>query len=369
MKGDLLFGTDISYGWGIIDSLPEILPEGRAVLVLGRDPDRAGKLENRIRNLFRGEIDVFMGVEANPSAGTVEKGAKFISGCEPDIVIAAGGGSVMDAAKFMSVLAGHGGEIIEYINGSRSPPDSGYPVFAIPTTPGTSSEITPFSIVTVPELNNKVGLRHPAIYPRKAVIDPSLTVPLPKDQTAATGFDILSHSVESYWAKKATPLTRQFSLNAIRLLREHLKTAYDDGTDRAAREGVSLASIFAGLSFSNTGTTICHAISYPVTFDTGLPHGMACALSLGPTFDLLAERGVEGMDRLAESFGSSIGTFRVDLLSMMDGMDVPTSLGSIGFEGGPGRIMSTNIAGFQSNFTIELSDRDVESIINGMERA
>jgi alcohol dehydrogenase class IV len=155
-------------------------------------------------------------------------------------------------------------------------------------------------------------------------------------------------------------------MNSVRLVREHLKNAYDNGSSRPDREGISMASIFAGLSFSNTGTTICHAISYPITVDTGLPHGMACALSLGPTFDLLVEKGVQGMDELAGSFGSTIDSFREDLIEFMSGMDVPTDLDQIGFMGGPERIMSTKMDGFRRNFTINIDDGDIERIIRHM---
>ncbi|MBN1389254.1 MAG: phosphonoacetaldehyde reductase [Candidatus Thermoplasmatota archaeon] len=368
MTGDLNFGTNISYGWGIFEQLERMVPEGDTVLVLGRGSARALRLEERIRERITGNVDVFAGVEPNPRSSTVEEGSRFIKDRRPDIIIAAGGGSVMDAAKFMAVMARHGGAVLDYIEGTMVPPDSGYPVYAVPTTPGTSSEITPFSVVTVPERNNKLGLRHPAIYPKKAIIDPALTVGLPKVQTAATGLDILSHAVESYWSKNSTPLTRQFSLNSVRLLKRHLEKAYGEGGDREAREGVSLASIFAGLAFSNTGTTICHAISYPITFDTGLPHGMACALTLGPMFELLVEKEVQDMEELAEGFGSTISTFREDLVSFMKGLNVPTTLSGIGFTGGEQRIMAAGMGNFIRNFTVEVSENDVMRIVRDIDR-
>jgi alcohol dehydrogenase len=366
MKGDLRFGTDISYGWNILEELSEILPEGDAVLILGRGSAKTLDLEERISEKVSGRIDVFSGVEPNPLDTTIMNGADLIRTKDPRYIIAAGGGSVMDAAKFMAVIARHGGNVMDYISKTKIPPDSGYPVYAIPTTPGTSSEITPFSVVTVPELNNKLGLRHPSIYPEKAIIDPSLTISLPKDQTAATGFDILSHSVESFWARNATPLTKQFSLNAVRLVKEHLVGAYEDGSSREHREGLSMASIFAGLAFSNTGTTICHSISYPITFDTDLSHGMACALSLGPTFDILVEKEVHGMSDLARAFGSSVSEFKEDLKELMRATGAPTSLEEIGFKGGAERIMSTDMRGFQANFTVRIRKDDVKRIIENI---
>jgi len=366
MALDLDLRTPIAYGWNVFEELNLHVPEGKAMLVLGRGSARALDLESRVRKVLRREIDVFQGVEPNPSVRTVMEGSETIRVSDPKFILAVGGGSVIDAAKFMAVLARHGGEVMDYITGRLTPPDAGYPVYAVPTTPGTSSEITPFSIVTVPEERNKLGLRHPSIYPAKAIVDPELTVSLPRDQTASTGFDILSHAMESYWSRNANPLSRQLCLNSVRLIRKHLKNAYEDGASRPDREGVSLASIFAGLSFSNTGTTICHAISYPITVDTGLPHGMACALSLGPTFELLVEKGADGMEELAECFGSSQDSFREDLIEMMRSMNVPTDLDAIGFKGGAERIMSTNISGFQRNFTLDINSDDVRRIIEDM---
>ncbi len=366
MKGDLVFGTNISYGIGTFDKLKDIIPEGDIVLVLGRGSARSQNLKSRIRDQLGEKIEVFSGVEPNPLDTTITKGSVFIKEHNPDLIIAAGGGSVMDAAKFMAVMAKHGGTVMDYVTGEKTPHDSGYPVYAIPTTPGTSSEITPFSVVTIPELNNKLGLRHPAIYPKKAIIDPSLTLSLPQLQTAATGFDILSHAVESFWARNATHLTREFSLNSIRLVRKHLKGAYDNGNSIKDREGLSLASIFAGLAFATTGTTICHSISYPITYDTDLPHGMACALSIGPTFDLLMEKNVEDIQKISEAFDSTPSSFTKDLKEFMRSVEAPTTLEEAGFKGGSERIMGTDMRGFQANFTIRLRNDEVKKIIQNI---
>lgn len=359
------FGTPIHFGWGCFDRIAELIPMGRSFIVSGRKSARNLGLINRLEELNDVEIGHFSGVEPNPSSVTVEEGASEMADFNPDIVIAVGGGSVMDAAKFMSVIAKHGGSVMDYIRG-REPPDGGYPLYAVPTTPGTSSEITPYSIVTLEEINNKVGLRHPSIYPKGAVIDPKLTVTLPEDQTAATGLDILSHAVESYWASGSDPLTREMSLNSVTLVKEHLVKAYRDGSVRKNREGVSLASVFAGLAFSNTGTTICHSISYPVTYDTGLPHGIAVAITLGPTFDLLHSRNVQGLDRLAEAFGSDTFSFSDDMLDLLSALKVPKTFPEAGFEGGLQRIMSTDLTPLMKNMPIGLSEADMESIVKSV---
>jgi alcohol dehydrogenase len=312
---------------------------------------------------MEGEIEVFTGVEPNPSTETVERGADAISDFEPGIVLAVGGGSVMDAAKFMAVIGRHGGKPYDYAVGGRIPPDGGYPLYAVPTTPGTSSEITPFAVVTLNEVSNKVGLRHPSIYPRGAIIDPSLTLSLPRDQTAATGFDILSHAVESYWSIHSDPMTRQFSARSVALVKEHLEGAVRNGSSRRHREGLSLASVFAGLAFSNTGTTICHSISYPITYDSDLPHGMAVALTLGPTFDMLKKKGFEGLSPLASALGTDVRGFSDELRSLMESVGAPTRLSQIGFQGGVDRIISTDMSPLMRNMPVQFDEEDVRSII------
>lgn len=359
-------GPPIVYGIGSFGSISSWLPEGDVFLVLGGRSDRRRAIEDLVKEETEQEVTVFYDVEPNPSSETVERGAEALKDSRSDIILSVGGGSVIDAAKFMAVIAHQGGTVIDFLTGKKIPSGLGLPLIAVPTTPGTSSEITPFSVVTVKELNNKVGLRHPSMYPTKAVIDPGLTRTLPPEQTVTTGLDILSHSMESYWAAKATPLTREMSLAGIRYVKENLIGAYKEGDNIDHREGLTLASIFAGRSFSNTGTTICHALSYPITMDTGLHHGSACALSLGPTYDLLRKKGVNGLNELAVAFGSHPDELSKDLKDWLGEMGAPTELGRIQDKDWTTRIMNTEFSNFQSNFTVDIDDDDVIGLIRSM---
>ena len=363
MTNVLNFRTSIVFGWETFSRLDEYIPKGRTILVLGRGSARDLDLKRRIERSLKDEMEIFNGVEPNPSSETVERGGRLMAEFEPDQVLAVGGGSVIDAAKFMAVLGKHGGDAADYTIGGKKPPDGGYPLFAVPTTPGTSSEITPFSVITLKEVKNKVGFRDPAIYPKMAIIDPELTVMLPRDQTAATGFDILSHAIESFWSRNSDPFTRQMSLRSVSLVKEHLLGAVNDGSSRTHREGVSLASVFAGLAFSNTGTTICHSISYPITYDTGLPHGLAVALTLGPTFDRIREKGFKGLEPLAVAFGTDQERFKDELQDLMRAVGAPISLSDIGYKGGMDRIMSTDMSSLMKNMPVDLDDDDLRGII------
>ncbi len=366
MYRTLEWKTPITYGWELTKDLGSYLPEGDCLLVLGgRSSDRLG-LEDIAKNSVRGKLHVFRGVEPNPSERTVEKGAASLRDSSSKYVLAMGGGSVMDAAKVMALVAGYGETVRDYLTGKKVPEGPGYPVYCIPTTPGTSSEITPYAVVTVPELSNKLSVRHPAIYPKAALIDPSLTLDLPRVQTIATGLDILSHAVESFWSRSANPVTRSFSLRAVQLVSRHLEGACNEPSLRQHREGMSLAGIMAGMSFSQAGTSVCHAISYPITLDTGLPHGTACALTLGATFERLREKGAQGLEEIAEVFGSTPGSFKGDLAVIMNRMGAPNSISGTGFKGGSERVLSTEMGGFLSNSCIAL---DREDVLNILERS
>lgn len=362
----MAFSTQIVFGWGSFQEIGSLIPGGRSFVVMGSSSPRQEALLEGLRSGLRGDIEVFKGVEPNPFTDTVDRGAKEMARFAPDQVIAIGGGSVMDAAKAMALVAHSGGSVEEYLRGARPIDGMGVPLYTVPTTPGTSSEITPFSVITTREGRTKLGLRAPSLYPTRAIIDPSMTVSLPPDQTASTGFDILSHAFESYWSRKSTPVTKRFSLEAVRLVRENLTGAVRDGSVRTFREGMSLASVFAGMAFSNTGTTICHALSYPVTYDTGLPHGFACALSLPGTCELIARRDPEVINALSQAFGCSIGSLPDEIRSMIRGFGMDPWLQKGSVDGGMERVMGPEVAPFRDNLSIALSEEDVRWLYSSM---
>ncbi|MDG6224964.1 MAG: iron-containing alcohol dehydrogenase [Candidatus Thermoplasmatota archaeon] len=358
--------TRIVFGWGSFQEIGGLIPIGRSFVVMGSPSPRQEALLERLSSDIGGDIEVFKGVEPNPLTDTVDRGADEMARYHPDQVIAVGGGSVMDAAKAMALVAHSGGSVLDHLRGTRPIEGMGLPLYTIPTTPGTSSEITPFSVITTREDRTKLGLRDPSLYPTRAIIDPSLTVSLPPDQTAATGFDILSHAFESYWARRSTPVTKRFSLEAVSLVRENLKGAFMDGSVRIYREGLSLASVFAGMAFSNTGTTICHALSYPVTYDTGLPHGFACALSLPGACELMAERDPEVIRSLSHAFGCSMGSLPDEIRSMIRSFGIDPRLRHGSVDGGMERVMGPEVAPFRDNLCVSLSEEDVRGLYSSM---
>ncbi len=226
-------------------------------------------------------------VEPNPSVATVAKGLALYTAQRCDGLVAVGGGSPMDAAKAIGLLAANGGDIREYFGADkiRKPLP---PLIAIPTTCGTGSEVTQFTVITDTEKKFKMGIGSPYNIPRVALVDPSLLVKLPGRLVASTGMDALCHAVESYTSQAAQPVSDSFNIQAIRMIGQHLRPAVANG-NLADLSGMAMASMLAGLGFNNTRTTLVHAMSHAVTGHAQVPHGVANAILLpyGMEFNLM----------------------------------------------------------------------------------
>ena len=221
-------------------------------------------------------------VAPNPSVGTVRSVAATVRGT--DAVVAVGGGSVMDAAKVACALPAFGGEF-ETLRASapeeRPPaPETAIPLVLVPTTAGTGTETGHWAVVSDHAADRKLSVGHPALRAEAAVLDPGLTESLPPYLTAATGFDVLAHAIESLTATGASAFTRPHSREAYRLATEHLQRAFENGSDAEARKRMLEASYLAGLAMNNAGLGAVHGISHAIggLYDT--PHGHTNALLL-----------------------------------------------------------------------------------------
>jgi alcohol dehydrogenase len=291
--------TRIIFGGGALAQLrknADGFGPARALLVTGRTAMRKSGVTGKIiSELGTERVAVFDQVEPNPSAATVDRGVEICRKEKCGLIIGLGGGSPLDAAKAIAALVNNPGRAGEYLEGKELK-HPGLPLIAIPTTSGSGSEVTPFAILTIPEKHLKYSLRNQILYPRVAIIDPLLTASLPPRQTAATGLDVLAHALESLWSKNHQPLAALFAERAIELIFLHLVRAYRNGEDAKARIGMAEASMLGGLAISQTGTTAIHPASYPLTYDFGFEHGLACAIFI-PSF-LRINRPVLG-DRFA----------------------------------------------------------------------
>ena len=240
----------------------------------------------------------FSDFETNPKLKDIKKGISIFKKAKPNVVIAVGGGSVIDVAKAINALATNKSDPADYITGKEKITKPGKPLIAIPTTSGSGSEATHFAVVYIGK--TKYSLAHEYILPNYALIDPQLTLTLPPQITASSGLDALGQAIEAYWSVNSTPVSKRYSSAALKIILPNLVKAVRAPTSRS-RMAMSQASHLAGKAINLAKTTACHAISYPITAYFGVPHGHAVGLTLSSLLkynagisqnDTLDKRGV-----------------------------------------------------------------------------
>ncbi len=288
--------------------------------------------------MFR-ELAARLATAAGPAAATVEIAAAnpdfhaLARACRryaeasppPEVIVAIGGGSVLDAAK---VLAAAGGDFervrrhLESPNGADLPRP--IPIVAVPTTAGTGSEVTGWATVWDTDAKKKYSLAHPLLYPEHAIVDPDLTLAAPRALTVSTGLDALSHALESIWNVNANPVSTALAIAAALGALDCLPRLVRNLGDADLREAMARASTLAGLAFSNTRTALAHSLSYHLTLHHGVPHGIACSFSLPAVM-----RAVIGCDpacdaALAAIFGPDLGAGADRLAAFLEDLGVST---------------------------------------------
>ena len=222
-------------------------------------------------------------------------------GC--DFLIGIGGGSPLDAMKAIAVLAACGGSITDYMGKEIS--GKLPPMAAIPTTAGTGSEATQFTVITDSEQGIKMLLKGQVLVPQLAVVDPALSVSAPKRITAATGLDALTHAIESYTSRKRQPLTDTVALAAVKRIFRYLPTAYSNGLDLTARSEMAIAALEAGMAINNASVTLVHGMSRPIGALFHVPHGISNAMLLEKCLDFALEGDYPGFAALARAIGAA----------------------------------------------------------------
>jgi len=279
--------TKVIFGRGCserISGIVDLFKPKRVMLVTGTKSMRESGVTDRFINCLKNfQVIVYDKVAGNPTVGIVEDGIQFLMDEECDLVLGLGGGSVIDTAKAISILANNLGPIDEYISNSREIVNRRLPLIAISTTAGTGSEVTQYASIIDEKRKRKISLTHEYIYPDAAIVDPILTVTMPKFVTATTGLDALSQCIEAYWSKLHTPISDIFAIKGIELIFQNLVKAFNYPENIESREKMALASLFSGIAISMAKTTIVHSVSYPLTVHFKIPHGLACSLTL-PSF-------------------------------------------------------------------------------------
>jgi alcohol dehydrogenase class IV len=272
--------TKIVFGRGRVAELASHVERlgSRALIVTGSCPDRHVAQTRQLEDAGIA-VRVFP-VAREPSVETIRHGVAVAREFDANVVVGLGGGSALDAGKAIAVLITNPGEPLDYlevIGKGRSLEHPSAPYVAVPTTSGTGAEVTKNAVLESAEHGVKVSLRDDSMLPRVALVDPELTVGVPPEVTATTGLDALTQVIEPLLSCKSNPLVDAIAMAGVRHAREGLRRAFADGRDLAAREHLSLTSLFGGLSLANAKLGVVHGIAGPLGGMTGAAHGALCA--------------------------------------------------------------------------------------------
>ncbi|SOC44049.1 alcohol dehydrogenase [Rhizobium subbaraonis] len=308
--------TQIEFGNGAIARLPEFVKVlgGSRVLVVG-DPgvQRAGLID-RVQAILTGASifnAVFADVESDPATRSVDEGTVHgkANGC--DLVVGIGGGSALDTAKAIGLMLVNDGNIKDYV-GIGKVPRAGAPVIAVPTTAGTGSELTIWSVLSDKVAKAKISVGSVLNCPAIALLDPELTLSLPPQITAATGMDALTHALESYVNTATQPISEAMSDQAMTLIARSLRKAVADGSDVEARGDMLLASTIAAMAFNSTRLGLVHAFAMPLGAKFGIPHGLVNAIMLPEVMRFNHLANPRKFARIAEIFGEKTAGLPVE---------------------------------------------------------
>jgi len=303
--------TRIIFGEGALKRIGEEAKKfGERVLVAtGKSSSKkSGSLDEVIESLTSQnlKVEVFDRVEPDPSVETVEEGVKVAKKCNVDLLVGLGGGSAMDSAKAIALLMTNNGPLNKYFGVDKVEKPS-LPVIAIPTTAGTGSEVTKYTVITERKKKLKQLIGSPHITPKLAILDPVTTVSMPASVTANTGMDALSHAIESYVCTQSNPVSDILALEAMRLIARALPEAISQPQNIEIRGKMLFASLIAGMALSSSGAGIIHGMGYSITTYYGAPHGLANALLMPQAMEFNLVANFAKFTNVAEAMGKKVG--------------------------------------------------------------
>jgi alcohol dehydrogenase len=326
--------VDISFGAGMFADLPALLRGRRYALVTYGEPTFAELVARCAAAAGQPEL-IIDDVAPNPDCALLaDQTTRFRNlASPPEVIVAIGGGSVIDSAKVFAAAGGNFGHVQRFLQTKQGSEHlTRIPMIAIPTTAGTGSEVTCWATVWDARAGQKYSLSRPSLYPEHALIDPSLMLGKPRRLTISTGLDALSHALESLWNVNANPISAHHAVVAAREILAVLPRLVNDLADLELRSRMASAALSAGLAFSNTRTAIAHSISYPVTLHRNVAHGIACSFTLPVV--LRSVSGTEGLagDALAHIFGADLLAGSERLQRFLEDLGVSTDFRTYGFD-------------------------------------
>jgi len=297
--------TKVVFGWGEFKKAPtQIVEVGKRVLIItGKSAmKKQGYTDMLVRGLKEqgAEVAIFDGISANPLTSEVNECVTTFADWKPSVVVALGGGSVIDGAKGIILGLSTGEKVEPYLLGETSITHVDVPLVAIPTTAGTGSETNWAALLTDTSCSIKTSFRHEGFFPRLAIVDPELTMSLPAFITLDTGFDIFAHAVETYISKSGVgPQIEMNSLKAIELVSEYLPQVLADGGLVSARTNLMYASTLMGVNLANSSTCLPHRLQYPIGVKTNTSHGAGLKALFESWLENTYEFSAEKFDRIA----------------------------------------------------------------------
>ena len=285
------------------------LGAGKVLIVTGPSVKKAGILDKVLSFVNKENLAVEVNIQdrdtPEPATDVVEETAEIAKKGKFDVIIGVGGGSILDVAKMASALMINPGKTRDYF-GKEKVSKRGKPTIMVPTTAGTGAEMTKHAIFLERESNVKKAVASNNLLPDVAIIDPMLTVSCPPHVTASSGIDAFIHSAEPFISKNANAVTEVIALEAVRIITRWLGPAYADGNDLEARYYMSLGSMMSGMVLNNSGTSLVHALSYPIGGEYHSPHGVTLSALLATCFEYAIVARQDKMVRLAQAMGENV---------------------------------------------------------------
>ena len=326
--------VDIYFGSGCIDHLPALLNDRRYALITYNEP-YFSELIGQLSAIAGEPVIVINDIHTNPDIDQLEGLCQQLNDCSktPEVIVALGGGSVIDTAKFLSaagtnfivakdcITSGAGYEHLSYT-----------PIIAIPTTAGTGSEVTCWATVWDKKNQRKYSLTDPQLYPESALCDPELTINLPLALTLSTGLDALSHALESIWNKNRNRMSSLFAFESAKQVIATLPELIEQLTNLPLREQMMESALTAGMAFSNTKTSIAHNISYDVTLQFGTPHGIACSFTLPQVMRSVIGENSSVDEDLKAIFGEDLDSACTDFEQWFHQLGIKTTPADYGYD-------------------------------------
>lgn len=307
----------------------------RCLIVSDSGVIAAGWLNDLLDDLGEFGINsvLFSDLTPNPKDHEIMAGAEVYRSSHCDVIIALGGGSVIDCAKGIGVIVANGGHILDYA-GVDTIPLPGPPLICIPTTAGTAADISQFAIITAVSQRTKIAIISKAVVPDISLIDPETTLTLPPELTAFTGLDALTHAIEAFVSTASSPISDVHALAAIPAIKANLLTAVANPSDLAAREKMMLSSLQAGMAFSNASLGVTHAMAHSLGGYLDLPHGECNAILLQSGIDFNFHNSEERYQKIGEALGLNMkkGSSNQKLLRIQD--DIQALSNSAGIQVG-----------------------------------